>query len=99
MAVLTLEDVSKAVEDLRREILALRSELETVKAAAAAAAASEDISPELLVLLGAAATAYLGKKVRVRSAKMLQTPYEIVNPWAQQGRVFVQASHQLQRGH
>lgn len=96
MAVLTLEDLSKQVADLSHEISALRSELEAVKAASEA---SRDVSPDLLVLLGAAATAYLGKKVRVRSAKMLQTPYEIVNPWAQQGRVFVQASHQLQRGH
>ena len=45
--------------------------------------------------IAAAVTAYLGKKVRIRSAKMLQSPYEIVNPWSQQGRVFVQASHNL----
>ena len=43
----------------------------------------------------AAVTAFLGKKVRIRSAKTLQSPYEIVNPWSQQGRVFVQASHNL----
>jgi methylmalonyl-CoA carboxyltransferase large subunit len=55
----------------------------------------EEITPEMLVVLAAAVTAYLGKKVRIRSAKMLQSPYEIVNPWSQQGRVFVQASHNL----
>ena len=49
----------------------------------------------ILVVLAAAVTSFLGKPVRIRSAKMLQSPYEIVNPWAQQGRVFVQASHAL----
>ena len=55
----------------------------------------EEVTPEMLVVIAAAITAFLGKKVRIRSAKMLQSPYEIVNPWSQQGRVFVQASHNL----
>lgn len=55
----------------------------------------QDVSPDLLVVIAAAVTVFLGKKVRIRSAKMLQSPYEIVNPWSQQGRVFVQASHNL----
>lgn len=55
----------------------------------------EEITPEILVMIAAAVTAFLGKKVRIRSAKMLQSPYEVVNPWSQQGRVFVQASHNL----
>ncbi len=61
-------------------------------------ARTEEMSPETLLIIAAAVTAYLGRKVRVRSAKMLQSPYEIINPWAQQGRVFVQASHNLARG-
>lgn len=60
-----------------------------------AAAPEEEITPELLVVMAAAVTVFLGKTVRIRSAKRLQSPYEIVNPWAQQGRVFVQASHHL----
>lgn len=56
---------------------------------------TEEVTPEMLVVIAAAVTAFLGKKVRIRSAKMLQSPYEIVNPWSQQGRVFVQASHNL----
>jgi methylmalonyl-CoA carboxyltransferase large subunit len=55
-----------------------------------------EVSTEVLILISAAVTAFLGKKVRIRSAKMLQSPYEIVNPWAQQGRVIMQASHNLQ---
>jgi methylmalonyl-CoA carboxyltransferase large subunit len=54
-----------------------------------------EVTPEMLVVIAAAVTAFLGKKVRIRSAKMLQSPYEVVNPWAQQGRVFVQASHMM----
>jgi hypothetical protein len=61
---------------------------------------AEEISAETLLVLAAAVTVFLGKKVRVRSAQMLQTPFEIVNPWSQQGRAIVQASHNLSpRGH
>jgi methylmalonyl-CoA carboxyltransferase large subunit len=52
-----------------------------------------EVSPEMLVIIAAAVTAYLGKKVRIRSAKILQSPYEVVNPWSQQGRALVHASH------
>jgi hypothetical protein len=107
MAVLSLEDVLGVVEDLKREVVALKAELVALKAqrtdvASPASAGNtetaQEVSTEVLVMLAAAATTYLGKKVRIRSAKMLQTPYEIVNPWAQHGRVFIQASHDLQRG-
>lgn len=67
----------------------------TVPAAEAAVHPAAKVTPEILVVMAAAVTAFLGKKVRIRSAKMLQSPYEIVNPWSQQGRVFVQASHIL----
>lgn len=58
-----------------------------------------EVPTEVLILISAAVTSFLGKQVRIRSAKMLQSPYEIVNPWAQQGRVIVQASHNLQVRH
>jgi methylmalonyl-CoA carboxyltransferase large subunit len=60
-------------------------------------AADQEITPDLLVVMAAAVTAFLGKKVRIRSARALQSPYEIVNPWSQQGRVIVQASHNLRQ--
>jgi methylmalonyl-CoA carboxyltransferase large subunit len=66
-------------------------------AVAATPPATEEVSPEVLLVIAAAVTAFLGKKVRIRSAKRLQTPYEIINPWSQQGRVYIQASHSLQR--
>ncbi len=59
----------------------------------ATAPAKEEVTAEMLVVIAAAVTVFLGKQVRIRSAKMLQSPYEIVNPWSQQGRVFVQAAH------
>src|SRR5690242_7166196 len=40
---------------------------------------AEAVTPEILVVIAAAVTAFLGKKVRIRSAKVLQSPYEIVN--------------------
>jgi methylmalonyl-CoA carboxyltransferase large subunit len=52
-----------------------------------------EVTPEVLVVIAAAVTAFLGKKVRIRSAKMLQPPYEVINPWSQQGRVLIHASH------
>ena len=52
-----------------------RSGIEVKAAAAAAkeAVAPEDreVTPEMLVVIAAAVTAFLGKKVRIRSAKML----------------------------
>ncbi|HEY1730206.1 MAG TPA: hypothetical protein VGG15_00560 [Terriglobales bacterium] len=53
------------------------------------------VHPDVLVIIAAAVSAFLGKKIRIRSARMLQSPYEIINPWSQQGRVSVQASHFL----
>ncbi len=60
-------------------------------------ASQEEVSSDTLLIIAAAVTAFLGKKVRIRSARQLQSPYEIINPWAQQGRVVVQASHLLRR--
>lgn len=54
-----------------------------------------DLSPETMTVLAAAVTAFLGKKVRILSARLLESPSESVNAWSQQGRVFVQASHNL----
>jgi hypothetical protein len=54
-----------------------------------------EITAEIMAVIAAAATAFLGKKVRILSAKLLESPQEVVNAWSQQGRVFVQASHNL----
>ena len=63
------------------------------------AAKREEVSAETLLVMAAAVTAFLGKKVRIRSAKMLYSN-ESFNAWSQQGRAVVQASHNVaQRVH
>jgi hypothetical protein len=100
-----LKELGALVESLETRIAELTRVAPPVATPAAAQAkpaqaalaipAKAEVTPEIIVMLAAAATAYLGKNVRVRSAKMLQSPYEIVNPWAQHGRVLIQASHML----
>lgn len=59
--------------------------------------APEELPPETLAVIAAAVAAYLGKAVRVRGAHRL--PQEEVSTWAQQGRVYIQASHNLEISH
>jgi methylmalonyl-CoA carboxyltransferase large subunit len=62
---------------------------------AAASEAEDEVTPELMAVIAAAVTAFLGKKVKIHQARLVNP--EVVSPWAQQGRVFVQASHALAR--
>jgi methylmalonyl-CoA carboxyltransferase large subunit len=55
---------------------------------------TDEVSPETLLVIAAAVASYLGQKVQVRCAHLITTG---TSAWAQQGRVFVQASHNLQR--
>jgi hypothetical protein len=48
-----------------------------------------------MAVIAAVVTAFLGRKVRIHQARLVNP--EVVSPWAQQGRVFVQASHALSR--
>jgi methylmalonyl-CoA carboxyltransferase large subunit len=73
----------------------VKFETEAAVAMGAVYRETEEVTPEMLVVLVAAVTAFLGKKVRIRSAKILQPPHEVVNPWSQHGRALVQASHNL----
>lgn len=87
---------SKVLAELSRRVM--ESSRETAAAPAATQTAVADqkaVSPDVLVIIAAAVSAFLGKKIRIRSARMSQSPYEIINPWSQQGRVSVQASHFL----
>ena len=87
---------------LAAEVEALKARVvELGKAPAAASVAvkpaerreDEEVTPEMLVVMAAAVTAFLGKKVRIRSAKMLRQPRETANLWPQQGRMLIHASH------
>lgn len=53
----------------------------------------EGVSPEILAVITAAVAHFLGKSFRIRSARLVHPAGS--NPWAQQGRVFIQASHNL----
>lgn len=59
---------------------------------AAQAQATEEITPEILATITETVTALLGRKVHVRSVKILPAPDATANPWAQRGRAIVQAS-------
>lgn len=69
---------------------------EAIAAPKPAPVQEESVSPEVMAVIAAAVTHFLGLRARIRSARMIQQPTG-VNPWAQQGRVFVQASHNLHR--
>lgn len=56
-----------------------------------------EISPEILMVLSAAVAAFFGKKAKIRRARIAASPGN--SAWAQQGRVFVQASHNLPTPH
>jgi hypothetical protein len=59
---------------------------------------SPQVAPKTLAVIAAAVTEFLGKRVRIRSARMLPAQYAVAR-WARQGRVTVQTSHNItQRG-
>jgi type VI protein secretion system component VasF len=80
------------LEALKKEFEARISAMEAVLPKAQAPAA-EEVSAETLAMIAAAVTAYLGKKVKIRSARLMPT----VNQWTQAGRTVIQASHNLKR--
>jgi hypothetical protein len=84
------------VSQLRAEMVS-RAELARIegmlKDLMARTASKEAVTPEEIVVIAAAVTAFLGKPVRVRSARRVQPMGS--SPWSQQGRVFIQASHNL----
>lgn len=77
----------------------LRVALNTETAAAAAMETGqpeeEEIPPEMLAVIAAAVTAFLGTNLRIRSARLLESPLAAVSQWSRQGRASVLASHNL----
>jgi methylmalonyl-CoA carboxyltransferase large subunit len=51
---------------------------------------AEPISEEILLAIPAAVAAYLGEGMHIRQIRLISSP-----AWAQQGRVWIQASHRL----
>ena len=60
--------------------------------AAAAPASADRLSEELVLVIGAAIAAFLGKRPHIRQIRLLRS-----DAWAQQGRATIQASHALQQ--
>jgi hypothetical protein len=81
------------LDALKKEFEARMSAVEAMLPRAGAPAAEEQVSVETLAMIAAAVTAYLGKKVKIRSAQLIPT----VNQWSQSGRAIVHASHNLKR--
>ena len=51
---------------------------------------TEELSEELILVIGAAIAAFVGKKAHIRQIRLIGSA-----AWAQQGRVTIQASHEL----
>jgi|SRR6516225_9813786 methylmalonyl-CoA carboxyltransferase large subunit len=91
----TLEALRREVVRLSERVMALEQATATKGAAAPVLAPSavpvaEGIGDELLLVIGAAVAAYLGKKAPIRQIRVLAAA-----GWAQQGRLTIQASHSL----
>ncbi len=99
-----LARMADALEALRQEVARLSERVAALEKAAApkgsaapepaqtaaAAAVADGLSEELILVIGAAVAAYLGKKAPIRQIRLLGSA-----GWAQQGRITVQASHTL----
>lgn len=110
MSTVTLQSLSQELDALRAHLLALTEKIRELEGAAAAAPShsvevaaqeppppppvAEEISEEILIALSAAVAAYLGKRVPIRTVRLLGS-----TQWAQQGRVSIQASHRLNVQH
>jgi len=66
---------------------------EVIVAAPKPQPAKEEITPEILAIIAAAVAQFVGAGARIRSTRMV--PMAEGNAWAQQGRVIIQASHNL----
>lgn len=86
-------------ETLRKELEALREKIpaappQPVAAPAAVKAPQSKISEDKLMILGAVLACQFGKRVKIRSARVI-TVGSGSNVWSQQGRAAVQASHSV----
>jgi hypothetical protein len=87
----TAKDATQAVTDYGSE---------SVTESASFALASTGITPEIIAVIAEAATAFVGKHVRILSVKILSQSSQDSRSWADKGRDIVHASHNLvQRGH
>lgn len=91
--------INPLIKDLQKQIAALEARIAQLehpaKPAAPMAVAKptspqEPISEETMLLIAAAVAAYLGERAHISVVRLVPS-----HAWAQQGRVSIQASHQL----
>jgi methylmalonyl-CoA carboxyltransferase large subunit len=95
-----LARLTDALEALRKEVTRLNERMAALEAASGPAnraapapqpaPGAEGLSDEIILVIGAAIAAFLGKKAHIRQIRLLDSP-----GWAQQGRAIIQASHRL----
>jgi methylmalonyl-CoA carboxyltransferase large subunit len=85
-----LARVAEALEALRGEVARLGERVAALEGRAATLAppAAPPLSEELVMVIGAAIAAFLGKRPHIRQIRLLRS-----DAWAQQGRTTIQASH------
>ena len=93
-----LEEVNQRLRDLDERVRSVEARFAPAPAAAPAPVApkqeeEEQVEPEVLMVIAAAVAAFMGHKARIRRVRRSATPG--MNPWAQQGRVSIQASHSV----
>jgi hypothetical protein len=60
----------------------------------------QGVTAEIVAVIEAAAAAFVGKKIRILSVKVIGEAEDHSSAWASQGRDMIQSSHnQVQRGH
>lgn len=99
----TIKSLQMRVAELNRLTAERAAEIVAIKKTSEdSSRASDAMTPELLAVITAAATAFLGKTPRIRSAKLVPVypsglipVHASVSAWTQQGRMIVQASHNL----
>jgi methylmalonyl-CoA carboxyltransferase 12S subunit len=102
-------DLAQLVEELRAELHTVSERLARLEAAvqvagpvpatpsqsASTQTEAEPVSEEIMLVIAAAVAAFLGERAHIRQVRLIRSA-----AWAQQGRVSIQASHQLPfKGH
>lgn len=85
-----LAAIQSKMAEMGGELARMNERIAEVEAAQAAELASKGVGEEVILVLGAAIAAFLGKKAHIRHVHLLGSA-----SWSQQGRVTIQASHAL----
>lgn len=86
-------NLSIAVPPASAPVAAPKPEPDRQTAPLKRAPAKNEVTPEILAVIAAAVAQFLGAGARIRSTRAI--PVAEGNAWAQQGRVIIQASHNL----